>query len=609
MASVQRTVTLPLAFVVCVLVATGVVATPSVAVGESLAVTAPQDSAAGEASLALDRPTRRLIQQGLRNEGFDPGTPDGLFGPRTRAAIREWQHSRGASSTGYLNGAEAELLRTATAPPAAAPDAPPPPEVVPAAGPTASSAAAAPASTPTETDPGPPSPATVAAEEVDPQNAAETNTQQRPRARGADGTVQLPPEILVDLLRAERLLADGDPAAGREALNEILALQEEHAQVAHAAAIASLNEYLAAVLPAASPHSESNVRPGATFDLKPFRDGNKFVFVTLSDEEPTVPDISKECPTGGEKCVASAQTRRDRAKRDLEAYNNRKDRQGLNSIYEAQLAGDVPIWGQQKVRDAADAAERNARTGWTPQVYLTMMVRLRMLHGESNPVPPPSFMPKGTLQLLYFHPVAPSENHTSTTAIDLTLGHHSNGQTDCPFLDQAVNENGKCIPLTPDDVPVADINIKSGNFSTHYLRVRINQRWRSDSWQGTVGGGIELHPSNHRGTEGRLSNALAERYGRTRIWLTGDFGSRHVYFRGWFGGILHGSALRNRLVRRLEAFAYLRSNPDVALYLASRAGQDIYNISFESDVGWPDVAFGATFGWGAALSRSLPSPF
>ena len=216
MASVRRTVTLPLAFVVCVLVATGVVASPGVAVGESLTViTAPQDPAAGEASLALDRPTRGLIQQGLRNEGFDPGTPDGLFGPRTRAAIPEWQQSRGASPTGYLNGAEAELLRTATAPPAAAPEAPPALEVVPAAAPTASSAAAAPASTPTETDPSPPSPATLAAEEVDPQNAAETNTQQRPRARGADGTVQLPPEILVGrhLLRAERFLAE----CGRDA--------------------------------------------------------------------------------------------------------------------------------------------------------------------------------------------------------------------------------------------------------------------------------------------------------------------------------------------------------------------------------------------------------
>ena len=41
---------------------------------------AAQSAAEAETALALDRPSRRLIQQGLRNEGFDPGTPDGLFG-------------------------------------------------------------------------------------------------------------------------------------------------------------------------------------------------------------------------------------------------------------------------------------------------------------------------------------------------------------------------------------------------------------------------------------------------------------------------------------------------------------------------------------------------
>ena len=221
---------MPLALVMCVLGVAGVAATPSVAVGEPLTVSAPQGPAAAEAALALDQSTRRLIQQGLRNEGFDAGTPDGLFGPRTRAAIRDWQQSRGASPTGYLNGAEAELLRTAATPPAAAPEAPPPLEVIPAVAPTASSAAAAPASTPTETDPSPPSRATVAAEAVDPQNGAETNTRQGTRASGRDGTVQLPPEILVDrhLVRAERLLASGDSAGALEAMNEIPALQEEH---------------------------------------------------------------------------------------------------------------------------------------------------------------------------------------------------------------------------------------------------------------------------------------------------------------------------------------------------------------------------------------------
>ena len=83
---------------------------------------AAQNAEEVEASLGLDRPTRRLIQQGLRNEGFDPGAPDGLFGPRTRAAIRRWQEARGARSIGYLDGPQAELLRLAGAAPPAAGD-------------------------------------------------------------------------------------------------------------------------------------------------------------------------------------------------------------------------------------------------------------------------------------------------------------------------------------------------------------------------------------------------------------------------------------------------------------------------------------------------------
>ena len=42
---------------------------------------AGQEPAVVEASLGLDRPARRLIQQGLRNEGFDPGAPTGCSAP------------------------------------------------------------------------------------------------------------------------------------------------------------------------------------------------------------------------------------------------------------------------------------------------------------------------------------------------------------------------------------------------------------------------------------------------------------------------------------------------------------------------------------------------
>ena len=109
---------------------------------ESATPAAPQDPAAVEASLGMDRPTRRLIQRGLRNEGVDPGPADGLFGPRTRGAIRDWQRRRGAAPTGYLNGAETARLQAAAVPPPAVPEAPPAPREVPATDATALSAAA-----------------------------------------------------------------------------------------------------------------------------------------------------------------------------------------------------------------------------------------------------------------------------------------------------------------------------------------------------------------------------------------------------------------------------------------------------------------------------------
>ena len=83
---------------------------PALGVRASTAAQYPEEV---EAALRLDQPVRRLIQQGLSKEGFDPGAPDGLFGPRTRAAIRDWQSSRGATATGYLTDSEVELLRGA----------------------------------------------------------------------------------------------------------------------------------------------------------------------------------------------------------------------------------------------------------------------------------------------------------------------------------------------------------------------------------------------------------------------------------------------------------------------------------------------------------------
>ena len=103
------------------------------------------------------------------------------------------------------------------------------------------------------------------AAKINPQGSAETNAERNSATPAPMSNAQLPPEILVDrhLVRAERLLAEDDPGAALEAMNEILALQEEHdlvleddfhfqyGRVAFAVgrtetAIASLNEYLVA---------------------------------------------------------------------------------------------------------------------------------------------------------------------------------------------------------------------------------------------------------------------------------------------------------------------------------------------------------------------------
>ena len=98
---------------------------------EAEAVPAPTrpalEPAAAEEALGLERDGRVLIQSGLAALGFDPGPLDGVFGPGTRAAIRQWQTSREMTATGYLEAASAKELAEAgvsAPPPAGGPTGP-----------------------------------------------------------------------------------------------------------------------------------------------------------------------------------------------------------------------------------------------------------------------------------------------------------------------------------------------------------------------------------------------------------------------------------------------------------------------------------------------------
>ena len=75
-----------------------------------------------ENKLALDRGARRELQWCLKTQGFDPGEPDGLFGSRTRVAVRAWQAAQGregVEASGFFSRDDADALLKACA--AAAP--------------------------------------------------------------------------------------------------------------------------------------------------------------------------------------------------------------------------------------------------------------------------------------------------------------------------------------------------------------------------------------------------------------------------------------------------------------------------------------------------------
>ena len=61
----------------------------------------------------LDPDARKRVQACLQEQGFDPGAPDGVFGPRTRAAIQAWQEAQGGfgqDSPGALSADSAARL-------------------------------------------------------------------------------------------------------------------------------------------------------------------------------------------------------------------------------------------------------------------------------------------------------------------------------------------------------------------------------------------------------------------------------------------------------------------------------------------------------------------
>jgi peptidoglycan hydrolase-like protein with peptidoglycan-binding domain len=69
-----------------------------------------------EAALKLGTRDRQKIQVALTSLGFDAGGADGVFGPRTRTKIADWQSANGEPPTGFISADNKTTLFTTAAP-------------------------------------------------------------------------------------------------------------------------------------------------------------------------------------------------------------------------------------------------------------------------------------------------------------------------------------------------------------------------------------------------------------------------------------------------------------------------------------------------------------
>lgn len=63
-----------------------------------------------EAALKLTRTQRTTIQKQLTALGYDAGVADGLWGSKTRVAIKTWQRANKKTQTGYVTASQVKLI-------------------------------------------------------------------------------------------------------------------------------------------------------------------------------------------------------------------------------------------------------------------------------------------------------------------------------------------------------------------------------------------------------------------------------------------------------------------------------------------------------------------
>ena len=467
-----------------------------------------------------------------------------------------------------------------------------------------------------------------------PPGATATNSKPPATVEAQKASTPRSPEIGADrhLVRVERLLPH-DPDAALGVMNDILDLHDAHnlilqdafrfkyAQVALAAgrtktAIEWLHKYLAATGTAGDLYREALElldaaelrRSPPIFDRTPFRDKTRVFYNTPGDPFSTE-GHSQHYPAS--RCVypelfltLPSELRPDFSDEHSECDATDTLRDGAPPIaLEAQFVGDVGF-GSRKVRDLALTVEEGGRDGgfhWTWQSYATMMLKLRMMRSRSRPVLPPSFMPKGTFQVIGLRKEAAHKRRATMHVLNLVGGHHSNGQTGCTFSDQYREPTGGCISVREEESRDGRyVNFANGNFSTHYFQASwyIRRMALSSSLglrsEASYGFGLERH---FGGVPGALDDELERLYGRNRLWMSFARETKRYEYSARIMTML--GAVVAPFWAEGEFVVYVAGRNGI--YVRAYRGQDPYNIQFAEPIARFEI--GLTFGWEGAASE------
>ena len=201
-------------------------------------------------------------------------------------------------------------------------------------------------------------------------------------------------------------------------------------------------------------------------------------------------------------------------------------------------------------------------------VAITPKIVLRQYATGSEPVPPPSYMPRITLYY-WGAPFAQRRHIDSVVYSFLRVGHHSNGQEE-PFYDSTTSQ----------------VNIRNGDFFTNYIEAGVSKRFFGRGPTiGTQHLSLEWHPA------GFMAKAMRPIYGRYRAragtrlqWPAGALGEidgAMVDLQYIAGPLQPGRRdLRSRLTLSTTLYSELKHLGDFSPFVSYYTGQDYYNIRF-----------------------------